>query len=400
MTQNLLDVTKECTPPHLAALVGVESDAERQEVVLLADILTSEVNSGYGNERFEVVSEVDGRKIRGLADLVRLVEAPSTRALRHLRPLGRLHGHGEPRGGGGGRSRVLERYGVAADRSPRLQAALAGPGGAGERAALTLARAGKRSRQPREQQPRPFEARRDRPPRAPGRRRREGTDATKTRRPSSRRSSSWTRTTGGRSTASATSTASASACSAHAAGYYAHEARCEEREGFEARALALWRLVVRCDPRQLEAHARIGWLLVSLGRLADARAHYQKAAEHLEGAGQPADAAILRQRLADLRDHVLVSPEAGRDRQDHPLGARRRPQPLRKTASTTTPPTSPPTAFRTAASSTTTASTSRPAPSSSTCWSACRVTSRAEGCWSRCAGRSRTTRPPPSTCAS
>jgi tetratricopeptide (TPR) repeat protein len=94
-----------------------------------------------------------------------------------------------------------------------------------------------------------------------------------------------------------------------AAGYYAHAARCEEREGFEARALALWRLVVRCDPQQIEAHSRIGRLLVSLGRLADARAHYQKAAEHLEGGGRPADAAILRQRLADLADHVLVRPE-------------------------------------------------------------------------------------------
>ena len=125
VTQNLLNLTKEWTPPHLAALVGVESDDERQEVVLLADILASEVNSGYGNERFEVVSEVDGQKIRGLADLVRIVEAPSTRRYVSFGLSGGFRvtvSREEVAASGRG---VLERYGVAADRSPRLQSTLA-----------------------------------------------------------------------------------------------------------------------------------------------------------------------------------------------------------------------------------------------------------------------------------
>ena len=45
-----------------------------------------------------------------------------------------------------------------------------------------------------------------------------------------------------------------------AARHYAAEARCEEREDLPARALALWRLVVRCDPTQIAAHERIGAL--------------------------------------------------------------------------------------------------------------------------------------------
>jgi tetratricopeptide (TPR) repeat protein len=85
-----------------------------------------------------------------------------------------------------------------------------------------------------------------------------------------------------------------------AAGYYAAEARCEEREDFQARALALWRLVVRCDPAQLEARERIGALYVALGRVPDARAHYEASARELHAAGLVREAAILRAQLAAL----------------------------------------------------------------------------------------------------
>ncbi len=85
-----------------------------------------------------------------------------------------------------------------------------------------------------------------------------------------------------------------------AAGYFAAKARCEEREGFEARAVASWKLAVRCDPAMLEGYERIGALYVSLGLLADARLHYQRSAQALKAAGHRDEAAILRAHLAAL----------------------------------------------------------------------------------------------------
>lgn len=85
-----------------------------------------------------------------------------------------------------------------------------------------------------------------------------------------------------------------------AAGYYAQEARCEESEGFEARAIALWKLALRCDPAALEAYERIGALYVELGRPADARQHYERSAAELREAGLVQEAAIVRAHLAAL----------------------------------------------------------------------------------------------------
>lgn len=94
-----------------------------------------------------------------------------------------------------------------------------------------------------------------------------------------------------------------------AARCYAAEARSEERDDFPARALALWRLVVRCDAARLDAHERIGALCVALGRVADARAHYEATARQMEGAGRARDAAILRAHLAALADFGAPLPE-------------------------------------------------------------------------------------------
>jgi tetratricopeptide (TPR) repeat protein len=85
-----------------------------------------------------------------------------------------------------------------------------------------------------------------------------------------------------------------------AASFYAREARCQEEEGFETRAIAAWRLVARCDPGRLEAYERIGALYVALGRGADARAHYERSAAELREAGLVREAAILRAHLAAL----------------------------------------------------------------------------------------------------
>jgi len=103
-----------------------------------------------------------------------------------------------------------------------------------------------------------------------------------------------------------------------AAGYYAKEARCEEIEGFEARAIAVWRLVLRCDPGRLEGYERIGALYVELGRLADARQHYERSAAELREAGLVQEAAIVRAHLAALSpaaasvvEPAAAPPEAG-----------------------------------------------------------------------------------------
>jgi tetratricopeptide (TPR) repeat protein len=93
-----------------------------------------------------------------------------------------------------------------------------------------------------------------------------------------------------------------------AAGYYAAKARCEEREGFDARAIAAWKLALRCDPAMLEAHERIGALYVRLGLLADARLHCERSAGALKDAGLVAEAAILAAHLAALVE--APAPEA------------------------------------------------------------------------------------------
>ncbi|HSD26923.1 MAG TPA: hypothetical protein VLL75_06435 [Vicinamibacteria bacterium] len=96
-----------------------------------------------------------------------------------------------------------------------------------------------------------------------------------------------------------------------AAGYYAALARCQEREGFEARAIASWKLVVRCNPAALVAHERIGALYVALGLPADARLHYERSVQALTDAGLPAEAAILRAHLAALKTPGGTAPRAG-----------------------------------------------------------------------------------------
>lgn len=85
--------------------------------------------------------------------------------------------------------------------------------------------------------------------------------------------------------------------SARAASWYAREARCHEQEGAAVRAIAAWRLVVRCAPARLEAYERIGALYVDLGHVADARIHYETSARELLAAGLAAEAAILRAHL-------------------------------------------------------------------------------------------------------
>jgi tetratricopeptide (TPR) repeat protein len=93
-----------------------------------------------------------------------------------------------------------------------------------------------------------------------------------------------------------------------AAGYYAARARCEEREGFDTRAISVWKLAIRWDPSMFEAHERVGALYVGLGRLADARHHYERSVVELAVAGRAREAAILRAHLAALEDPGAAAP--------------------------------------------------------------------------------------------
>jgi tetratricopeptide (TPR) repeat protein len=79
-----------------------------------------------------------------------------------------------------------------------------------------------------------------------------------------------------------------------AATWYARAARANEREELPVRAIGLWRTVLQCDPLHVEAYERIGALYAEMGRVADARLHYQKAERVLRAAGFGRDAAILR----------------------------------------------------------------------------------------------------------
>ena len=129
LTRNLLDEAREWAPAPIAALASRPPRVPGEGVVLLADILTAEVNSGYEAQRWEVVRRVDGRDVRGLAELVEVVE----RADGGPFVVFGLEGGGRvtvdrARAAATG-AEVLARYEVASDRSPRLAARRGRPEG-------------------------------------------------------------------------------------------------------------------------------------------------------------------------------------------------------------------------------------------------------------------------------
>jgi S1-C subfamily serine protease len=122
LTRNVLDWAREWAPPRVAAAAGAEPRAPGEEVVILADILASELNSGYEAQCWEIVDAVDGEPVFDLAGLVRRVE----------REDGAAHVVFSLRGGSrvtidraravASAAELLARYEIAADRSPRLRA--------------------------------------------------------------------------------------------------------------------------------------------------------------------------------------------------------------------------------------------------------------------------------------
>jgi S1-C subfamily serine protease len=120
LTRNLLDVAKDSAPAALAALAAGSPSSPGQEVVVLANVLSAEVNTGYEDLSWTVVRQVDGRDVNGLADVVRLVERPDgTPFVVFGLSEGRRVTVDRARAAATG-PEVLARYQVASDRSPGL----------------------------------------------------------------------------------------------------------------------------------------------------------------------------------------------------------------------------------------------------------------------------------------
>jgi len=76
LTRNMLDSVKEYAPAPLVAQAEREALRPGQGLVLLANVLASEVNAGYEDAVWKAVRLVDGNEVGGLAELVSLVERP------------------------------------------------------------------------------------------------------------------------------------------------------------------------------------------------------------------------------------------------------------------------------------------------------------------------------------
>jgi len=132
----MLHEAKEWAPAHIAAAASREPRSAGEEVVLLVDILSSEVNSGYDEQRWAIVTRVHDHEVRNLIDVVRLVERPDggpfvvltlDRGDRVTLDRQRAVATGQE---------VLRRYEISADRSARLT----GVGEVDRRASLRLDR--------------------------------------------------------------------------------------------------------------------------------------------------------------------------------------------------------------------------------------------------------------------
>jgi S1-C subfamily serine protease len=94
--------------------------ASRSEVVVLQKVLADRVNQGYHDVGMLVVDKVEGRKIRHLKELIRIVESAKGEFVRFQGSDGQMivldRDRVEKRNCG-----ILRRYGVPADRSGNLQ---------------------------------------------------------------------------------------------------------------------------------------------------------------------------------------------------------------------------------------------------------------------------------------
>jgi S1-C subfamily serine protease len=107
-------------PQVVAALFRVQ-EVPGQQLVVLADVLSGDVNRGYEGEGGELIRAVDGKPVRNLAHLVELVEGGTGEFVTFT------DGNGERitlarREADESTPELLGRYGLTADRSPGLEA--------------------------------------------------------------------------------------------------------------------------------------------------------------------------------------------------------------------------------------------------------------------------------------
>jgi tetratricopeptide (TPR) repeat protein len=81
---------------------------------------------------------------------------------------------------------------------------------------------------------------------------------------------------------------------------YAQVAEIFSASGFDAKAVAIYKQILRIDPAQLEAHTRLGDLYQRLGLVSEALRQFQEATEIFQGRGLKREAFDLLKRVAAL----------------------------------------------------------------------------------------------------
>ena len=94
--------------------------ASRSEVVVLQKVLADRVNQGYHDVEALIIDRVEGRKIRHLRELIRIVESATGEFIRFQGYDGRMIVLERDRVEKRNRN-ILRRYGVPSDRSENLQ---------------------------------------------------------------------------------------------------------------------------------------------------------------------------------------------------------------------------------------------------------------------------------------
>ena len=117
----MLDAAKEYAPAALVAQVEREALRPGQGLVLLANILASDVNAGYEDALWEVVRSVGGSEAGSLTELVALVERADSGPFVTFGLAGGRRVTIDRQRAVSTAPEVLARYEVAADRSPRLR---------------------------------------------------------------------------------------------------------------------------------------------------------------------------------------------------------------------------------------------------------------------------------------
>jgi S1-C subfamily serine protease len=106
----------------LHLLINDRPEVAGEEAVVLINVLPSEINAGYEAAINARIVTVNGRKVRNLADLVRIVEGDGTSG--PFVEFVDAHGHAmvlERKAAADARQEILGTYAIAADRSPDLR---------------------------------------------------------------------------------------------------------------------------------------------------------------------------------------------------------------------------------------------------------------------------------------